>query len=89
MFISCNNMKGVIKLSDIKRMIAEYNHEAKRLAEYKKRLEAEMKEERDTDKLRELELRKSTVEAERYEILADMKEMIAYETERSKCIKGA
>lgn len=70
-------------------MIVEYGREARRLAEYKKRLAEEMKAERDTDRLRELELRKTTVETERYEILADMKAMISYEAERSKCREGA
>ena len=72
-------------MSSIKEMIAEYGREAKRLAEYKKKLIEEIKAEHDVDRLHELELRKDTVEAERYEILADMKAMISYEAERSKC----
>lgn len=76
-------------MKSIREMIAEYGREARRLSEYKKRLAEEIKLERDTDRLRELELRKSTVEAERYEILADMKAMLSYEEERSKCKKGA
>lgn len=76
-------------MSKIKEMIAEYGREARRLAEYKKRLTEEMKTERDVDKLHELELRKNTIEAERYEILADMESMMSYETEREKCREGA
>ena len=76
-------------MSNFKNMIASYSLEARRLAEYKKRLAEQIRSERDTDKLRELELRKNTVEAERYEILADIRAMISYEAERDKCRKDA
>ena len=47
-----------------------------------------MRSERDVEKIKDLELRKTTVEAERYEVLADMRELIAYVSEREKCAKA-
>ena len=76
-------------MTSLKEMIASYSREAVRLAEYKRRLAEQIKAERDVDTLKELELRKSTVEAERYEILDDLRSMIRYETERGKCRKDA
>lgn len=65
-------------MSSIKEMIAEYGREAKRLMEYKKRLAEMMRLETDVGKLPDYELRINTVEAERYEILADIRAMMAY-----------
>lgn len=73
------------RLDEFREMIAEYSAVAKRLFEHRKKLAAMIKEERDVNKIRELELRKSTVEAERYEVLDDMRELISYVGEREKC----
>lgn len=73
------------QLDEFREMIAEYSAVAKRLFEHRKMLAAMIKDERDVNKIRELELRKSTVEAERYEVLDDMRELISYVGECEKC----
>ena len=73
------------RLDEFREMISGYSAVAKGLAEHRKKLSAMIKEERDVNKKRELELRKSTVEAERYEVLEDMRALISYVKEREKC----
>lgn len=72
-------------MSEFKKMIKEYGREAAKLAQYKKELKLKMSEETDPDRLADYELRIKTADAERYEILADMKAMMSYEAEMQKC----
>lgn len=65
-------------MKNFKEMIKEYGREASRLAKYKKALEEKMRLETDVDKRKDYELRINTLEAERYEILADMRAMMLY-----------
>ena len=69
-------------MNGFKEMIKEYGREAARLAKYKKELEERLKLETDVNMLDDLELRIKTVEDERYEILADMRDMMIYVSER-------
>lgn len=75
-------------LADFRRMIDRYSAEAHALNRKKQELSQLLRSERDVEKIKDLELRKSTVEAERYEVLADMRELIAYVSEREKCAKA-
>ncbi len=66
-------------------MMAErYRREAARLNEYRLRLARLLADERDVDKRKDLELRKAVVEAERYEILDDLRALNRYIDERRK-----
>lgn len=66
-------------------MIKQYREEARRLYERGREIAAMIKDEHDTEKIKLLEVRKATLDAERYEVLGDMREMISYERERDKC----
>lgn len=73
------------QLDEFRELISQYSAVAHRLMEHKRRLAAEISCERNVDRIKELELRKSTVEAERYEVLEDMRALISYVREREKC----
>lgn len=73
------------QLDEFRDLISQYSAVARTLMDQRRKLVAEIKNERDVDKLRELELRKSTIESERYEVLEDMRALISYVREREKC----
>ncbi len=74
-------------MTDFKEMIKAYGAEARRLADYRKKLSAKISTETDVFKLRELLLRKSTVESERYEIIDDIRSLLEYERARENAEK--
>lgn len=82
-----NKSKGRSALTDFKEMIKAYGAEARRLADYRKKLSAKISTETDVFKLRELLLRKSTVESERYEIIDDIRSLLEYERARENAEK--
>ena len=73
------------QLDEFREMISQYSATAHALMERKRQIVAELKAERDVNKTKELELRKSTIEAERYEVLEDMRALISYVKERENC----
>lgn len=73
------------RLDEFRDMISLYSATAHALMERKRQIVAELKAERDVNKIKELELRKSTIEVERYEVLDDMRALISYVKEREKC----
>lgn len=73
------------RLDEFREMIAQYRATAGALMECRRRIVEELKTERNINKIKELELRKSVIEAERYEVLDDMRELISYVKEREKC----
>ena len=78
--------RGDSGLREFRELISQYSAVAHALNARKRKLAEEIKAERDVEKLKNLVLRKSTVEAERYEVLADMRAMISYVKEREKCL---
>ena len=73
------------RLDEFREMIAQYRAIAGALMERRRGIVDELKTERNINKIKELELRKSVIEAERYEVLDDMRELISYVKEREKC----
>lgn len=65
-------------------MAENYRAEAARLYEYRRRLASEIKTERDPDRLHILEEKKAVAEAERYEIIDDLRHIRDYISERKK-----
>lgn len=65
-------------MNDIKKLIKEYKAEAKRLQEYVRKLALEIENRNSEEDISMLELRKETIEAERYEILSDISSMLKY-----------
>lgn len=65
-------------MNDIKKLIKEYKAEAKRLQEYARKLALEIENRNSEEDISMLELRKETIEAERYEILSDISSMLKY-----------
>lgn len=61
-----------------------YHKEAARLNEYRRKLIQMIKAERDVDRLKDLEQRKSVIEAERYEIIDDLRALNSYIAERRR-----
>lgn len=70
------------RISPIYELIDQYGKTAGELFRKKKELEGMLVKERDVERIKDLKLRKSTIEQERYEVLADMREMISYVKER-------
>ncbi len=62
----------------LKEMIENYRREAETLNRYRQILAQKIALETDPDRLRELELRKETVEAERFEMIEDIRAMASY-----------
>lgn len=73
------------RLDEFRELISQYSATAHALMERKRLIAAELKVERDVNRIKELELRKSTIESERYEVLEDMRALISYVKEREKC----
>lgn len=77
-------------LDEFRELIADYSKQAHALNERRRQIMSELETEDDIEKRKSLELRKSVLEQERYEILDDMRSMILYVKERSdkKCREG-
>ena len=73
------------ELREFRALITQYSAAAHALNARKRELAEMISAERNVDKIKELELRKSTIEAERYEVLDDMRALISYVKEREKC----
>ena len=73
------------RLDEFREMISQYSAAAQALMERRRQIAAELKSERDVNKIKELELRKSVIEQERYEVLDDMRALISYVKERENC----
>ncbi len=69
-------------LSDYRNMLRNYIADARALADLKNRLRERLSAETDVDKRKDLELRIYTADTERYEILADMRGIMSYISER-------
>ena len=71
-------------LDEFREMIRAYSAAAHALNRKKQELLDELKTETDVERRKDLELRKNTLEAERYEVLDDMRSLIGYVAEREK-----
>ena len=77
-------MSGTDRLDEFRRMIEQYSATAHDLNHKKVELAAMMETERDVERLKDLKLRLTTVEAERYEVLEDLRGLIGYVKEREE-----
>lgn len=71
-------------MEEFRKMAAEYRREAARLSEKRRELAEKIKAERDLEVVKDLELRKSVIEAERSEILEDLGDITLYLEERER-----
>lgn len=76
--------RGTGEIAEFKEAVRAYKAVACGLLKRKEELNAQKKTTRDVDKIKELDLRISTLDAERYEVLADMRSMMEYIKEREK-----
>lgn len=66
------------------KIIEDYYKQAELLKAYSQKLSIQLSKERNIDKLHELEARKATLDAERYEIMRDMRDILKHLSEEEQ-----